>query len=562
MERLLDLLNAERSGMEIGAIMRVLLTVGFLAALLASWGCRPDEHAADGNASGADLWFRYHFIGTRAATQAEHGTQLKHVASFDQTIGLVRYVLDRLARSPAVLAGNALTVDQVDQGAVILRPMLDDLLFFESFLEVRGPAAHRPEWLLGVALPPERGAAWHTGLKRLSAVWGLGEVNEAKATGDTGIEEIYGERSPGKLNWVELGGWLLVGMGGDQSPLFDQALRDLQDQRSPVASQKEDWLTVEVDLQRVAGPLQFPRGTLWPLAELSVAGRDENLRSTIRLLFPEPVTGALLPWQVPTNIACEPLVSFTALRGVAPLLKRLEGLQLLEVEPVPNELYFWAQEHTAFTTFGAFPTAAPTNQIKRIAEQAPRLLGERWQQQGLAQVEWDEVNHRAIWKGLLMVTPHLRPVQDAGTNFIVGGLFPQLRTSRPPPPELLAQFVSRPDVVYYDWEITQVRLSQWRHLSQLFAVIAGEPQLSTNMVALNWLLLMETEPLLGNTITEITAVSPKEWLLVRRSHIGLNGLELVALARWIESRDFPRLTLRLPDDGSRKLRHRPPIPRP
>jgi hypothetical protein len=544
--------------MEIGAIMRVLLTIGFLAALLASWGCRPDEHAADGNASGADLWFRYHFIGTRAAMQDEHGTQLKRVAGFDQTISLVQHVLDRLARSPAVLAGDALTVDQVDQGAAILRPMLDDLLVFESFLEVRGPAARQPEWLLGVALPAERGAAWRTGLKRLSEVWGLGEVNQAKAAGDTGIRE----GSPGKLNWVELGGWLLVGIGEDQSALFDQALRDLQDKRSPVASQKEDWLTVEVDLQRVSGPLQLPKGTLWPLAELSVAGRDENLRSTVRLLFPEPVIGTLLPWQVPTNTACEPLVSFTALRGVAPLLKRLEGLKLLDVEPVPNELYFWAQEHTAFTTFGAFPTAAPTNQIKRIAEQAPRLLGERWQQQGLAQIDWDEANQRAIWKGLLMVTPHLRPVHDAGTNFVVGGLFPQLRTSRPPPAELLAQFVPRPDVVYYDWEITQVRLSQWRHLSQLFAVIAGEPQLSTNMIALNWLLLMETEPLLGNTITEITAVSPKEWLLVRRSHIGLNGLELVTLARWIESRDFPRLSLRLPDDGTRKPRHRPPIPRP
>jgi hypothetical protein len=548
--------------MEIGAIMRVLLTVGFLAALLASWGCRPDDHVADGEASGTDLWFRYHFIGTRAAAQEGHGTQLKRVAGFDQTVGLVRHVLDRLARSPAVLAGDALTVDQVDQGAAILRSMLDDLLVYESFLEVRGPATRQPEWLLGIALPAERGSAWRTGLSRLVEVWDLGELDQPRVTGDTPTGEIQLEGAPGNLRWAELEGWLLIGIGEDPSALFHRALTDLQNKRAPVASQTEDWLTVEADLQRVVGPLRLPKGNLWPLAELTVAGRDENLRSSMRLLFPEPVTGTLHPWQVPTNIACEPLVSFTALRGMAPLLERVEGLKALELEPMPNELYLWAQEYTAFTTFGAFPTADPTNRIQRIAERAPGLLGEGWQQQGLAQIEWDAANHRALWKGLLMVTPHLRPVQDAGTNFVVGGLFPQLRTSKPPPAELLAQFVPRPDVVYYDWEITQVRLSQWRHLSQLFSVIAGEPQLSTNMVALNWLLLMETEPLLGNTITEVTAVSPREWLLVRRSHIGFNGLELVALARWIESRDFPRLSLRLPDDGSRKLRPRPTLPRP
>jgi hypothetical protein len=291
---------------------------------------------------------------------------------------------------------------------------------------------------------------------------------------------------------------------------------------------------------------------IWPRTELTVAGREENLRTTMRLLFSEPVTGPLRAWQVPTNIACEPLVSFTAMRGVAPMLGRWDRLQSVELEPAPNELYFWAQEHTPFTTFGAFPAADPTNRIKRVAELAPGLLGETWRKRGLTQIEWEPASQQAIWKGLLMVTPHLRGARDAGTNFIVGGLFPQLRTPRPPPADLLAQFVSRPDVIYYDWEITQARLGQWRHLSQLFSVIAGHGQLTADMTGLKWLLLLETEPLLGNTITEITAVSPKEWSLTRRSHIGFNGLELVSLARWIESPEFPRLSLRLPETAARK----------
>lgn len=548
--------------MEIGAIMRVLLTIGFLAVLLALWGCRPDDHAAGSESSAADLWFRYHFLGARAIAQDSQGTQLKQVAGFEQTEALVRHMLDRLARSPGVLAGNALTAEQVEEGASILRPMFDDLLVYESFLEVRGPATHPTEWLLGIALPAERGTAWNAALKRLRETWELGELEQE--LGGTAAESgvIRRASSPEVVRWAGLDGWLFVGIGDETSRLFDGALAALRDKRPPVAPQPDEWLTTEADLSRLARPLGLPTKTSWPRTTLTMTGRDENLRTTMRFVFPEPVTGSLEAWRVPTNIACEPLVSFTAMRGVTPLLSQWDVLKSLAVEPVPNELYFWAQEHTAFTTFGAFPAPDATNQIQRIAERAPRLLGEKWQQQGLAQIEWDAANPQAIWKGLLMVTPHLRPARDAGTNFIVGGLFPQLRTSRPPPAELLAQFIQRPDVVYYDWEITQARVGQWRHLSQLFSVIVGQPQLSTNMAGLNWLLLMEREPLLGNTITEITTLSPKEWLLVRRSHIGFNGLELVALIRWIESRDFPRLSLRLPESETTKSRHRAVSPSP
>jgi hypothetical protein len=536
--------------MEIGAMMRVLLTVGLLAALLASWGCRPDDHNAGGEGSAADLWFRYHFIGTQSIARDEQGTQLKRVAELEQTVALLQHVLDRLARSPGVFAGDALTSEQVDQGATVLRPMFEDLLAHESFLEVRGPASRPSQWLLGVALPTARAAAWRDGLSRLREVWNLGEPDPEQGTGDTRRGGIQRDGAPAVVRWAEEHGWLLIGIGDEQTALFDRALKGLQEKRPPVVPRTEDWLAAEVDLGRVAGPLGLPPAKIWPRTELNVTGRDENLRTTMRVLFPEPVTGPLRAWQVPTNIVCEPLVSFTAMRGVAPWLERSDAVRSIELEPVPDELYFWAQAHTAFTTFGAFPTPDPTNRIKRIAALAPGIVGEDWQRQGLSQIEWDPANHQAIWKGLLIITPHLRPVPDVGTNFVVGGLFPQLRTARPPPADLLAQFVPRPDVLYYDWEITQARLGHWRHLAQLFAIIAGQPQFSKDMPGLNWLMQMETEPFLGNTITEITAVSPNEWLLTRRSHIGFNGLELVALARWVESRDFPRPSLRLPDDGT------------
>ena len=96
---------------------------------------------------------------------------------------------------------------------------------------------------------------------------------------------------------------------------------------------------------------------------------------------------------------------------------------------------------------------------------------------------------------------------------------------------------------------------QWRVLSQLAAVVSGQAQLQTNSAALPWLMAIESR--LGNTITEVSASSPKEWTVIRKSHIGLTGFELVALARWLESPGFPRPGVWLGPEPARPG-HRPP----
>jgi hypothetical protein len=121
---------------------------------------------------------------------------------------------------------------------------------------------------------------------------------------------------------------------------------------------------------------------------------------------------------------------------------------------------------------------------------------------------------------------------------------------------LLSQLTSQPKLVYYDWEITQARLASWRILAQLFSIIADKPQFTTNTAGLPWMMAVESK--LGNTITEITADSSTEWSLVRKSHIGFTGIELVALTRWLESTNFPKLSFELAQD--RHLKRSPPPP--
>src|SRR6185436_3111402 len=93
----------------------------------------------------------------------------------------------------------------------------------------------------------------------------------------------------------------------------------------------------------------------------------------------------------------------------------------------------------------------------------------------------------------------------------------------------------RSDLLYYDWEITQNRLLQWKYVFQANSMAHIENGLSE--LSIKW--IDEISRHLGNTATELTMISPNELKLVRKSHIGLAGLELVALARWIDSPAFP-----------------------
>ena len=89
-------------------------------------------------------------------------------------------------------------------------------------------------------------------------------------------------------------------------------------------------------------------------------------------------------------------------------------------------------------------------------------------------------------------------------------------------------------------------------------MIAGTPQFTTNTAGLHWMIAVE--PKLGNAATEIFADSPAQWSLVRKSHIGFTGVELVALARWLESTHFPKLSFELPPDRPVQAASTPPSP--
>jgi hypothetical protein len=510
--------------------------------LLLGSGCNK-KGESESKTDGPSLLARSHFVGSRHLSSGTDAAKLREIWALPETRQLLEQTLLKLTHAPRTFYGDRISSAQDERGAALLRPLLDNLLGEESFFQVRGPADQHAEWTLLIELPAERLKVWTSSLEELANLWGLGRPTERTVEGYA-AREIKRTNAPNLVVWAEAGQWLVLSIGQNSLPTFSEALGRIKSTGRPIPKASGYWLQLEADLPRLHQALSLSASIRWPTMALSLTGAGENLRSTMRLAFAESMTGPLPPWRVPTNIIREPLVSFTAMRGVGPLLGTCPTVSKLQLTAPPNEVFLWAQDGTAFQTFWAWPAQEAINTLKRIAEVAPSLVSPELQKRGVAQIIWQPTNSQVFWKALPAITPFLTRSEDGGREYITGGLFPPLRSTNPPPPDLLAQFIDRTNLLYYDWEITQGRLFQWQVLSQLFAVIADKPQLTTNYAALPWLL--KIGPYLGNTVTEITVNSPREWSLNRKSHLGLTGVELVTLARWLESTNFPRLSFDLP----------------
>jgi hypothetical protein len=133
--------------------------------------------------------------------------------------------------------------------------------------------------------------------------------------------------------------------------------------------------------------------------------------------------------------------------------------------------------------------------------------------------------------------PTLHPVKNGTNEFLFGAIFPPLGEVTPVPDELLAQLRGRTNLIYYDWEITEERLIHAKQLYQLACMADSRYLPSTNSASKRW--LAAVGPKLGNTVTEIVQSNPQELTLVRKSHLGWTGFELVTLSTWLDSPGFP-----------------------
>ncbi|MCX6896606.1 MAG: hypothetical protein NTZ16_14155 [Verrucomicrobia bacterium] len=395
-----------------------------------------------------------------------------------------------------------------------LRALLDDVVREEFYAEVRHEANQPGSAVFAIRLNAERAKLW--------------EAN--RATLPSGVE------------LQRAGDWTLLGKATGANPLLAEWRERIAKTGAPAARGATNfWLEADADLPAVARALgwkwDLPAG--WPRIFLTLTGDGENVLTRGSLKFAQPLALPLEAWNIPTNLIRDPLIGFTAVRGLGGLPRGLTGWDKLEIGAAPGQLFLWAQAAVPFQNYFAGLFADAPERMRRISE---RLLT-----QGN---EWVVPNHvgnfaRAddgrgvLWKSAPFMSPFVQVVGKEPKGFVFGGLFTVAgaRTNAAMPAELVKQVLGAPDLVMYDWELTGPRIEGWLHIGQLFRVIGHKAQLPPKSAGLEW--LRAAAPKLGNNVTTVTRADAAQLAFNRKSTCGFTALELHLLADWLESPDFP-----------------------
>jgi hypothetical protein len=281
------------------------------------------------------------------------------------------------------------------------------------------------------------------------------------------------------------------------------------------------------------------RGSL-PAANFALARRGSDLRLSGSLIFRESFSWQLELWQIPTNLIHEPIISFTAVQGVARLFSAFQGSLGLPSGSSPNQLFIWAGNNFPVQTLAAAPMPHADQFVRNLA---PRVMDRfnpllQANDAGFLALGTNSLGVETIrWTGIPpWVTPFVSSGGDSGAEFLAAGTFPNWAGTNPPP-QLYHSLLTRSNLVYYDWEVSSDPLQTWRATANIFRHLFELPRLGPETASIVCLNAVSNR--LGNTITEISRSNSSQLDFVRQGPVCLTGLELIALAHWLESSGFP-----------------------
>ena len=501
-----------------------------------------------------DAAFRWHFVGLNQINAATNGTKLRQILALPETAKLQNELVRKCGGPLAemLMLGPATEPTNSRAPAGVMQSLLPEFLRHESLIEVRTANDLVKEWIIAVHLPPaaeSREASteildWEKEYRRILAHAGTDLPSKLTyQSAFTGWQAGRKDRS-GLYTYMRVGQWSVFNFQRDGRPWL-AVMAQLKATGRPLPAASDYLLALDADLPALRKWWPLPDYVDFPKVALTVAAQGDSLRSVARLRFPDTLAWNWQPWQLPTQSLQDPLLSFTAVQGLEPWLRRHPVMQKLAVPFPLRQFFVWAHNDIPFKTFAALPVPDATNQIRQFAPRLATVMNTNTIPAMVGAVRVATNGLEAVWLGLPIFAPFLRPAGEPGDNFLLAGtmagLVPTMPNTNPPPPELLARLTARTNLFYYDWEITEGRLAQWRQMNALLAMLGTAPALPTPTATLAQPWLDAITPHLGNTITEVTLEQPHELQLIRKSHLGLTGFELVQLAKWFGSENFPSL---------------------
>lgn len=518
--------------------MRRLAFVLLLACTVAATGCREKPAtppAPKPVAAPAGPVFRLHFAGLNHIATNGSSAKLNTLLSTPEAVAARKQVHDRLSLSLASWLYYTNSAAYTNRTA-LLRPLLDDLATNEFVFELH--TLERAEWTLGVALNQSQLDTWTKNLSESAAL----TRSVLPLTNDVFPSWVVLCDGPSAMfRFVRANDWMLVTTSLADS--LKNLITSIKSTGRPVP-RSTNILDLTADLARLQPALDLPKAVAWPHLSVSVTAKGDALRSEATLKFANAAPWKLDSFRLPTNSVRDPLISFTAIQGFGDWLARLPEFKEWELKSTPNQFFTWARSDVPYNLLAAAPMPDASNTVVRAAPHALHTLGTNIAKAGIGRIAFTTNRTEIGWVGMPILVPFVRPAPEAGNDFLLfgsmAGIIPTGPNTNPPPAELLSQFLPRTNLVYYDWEITEAKLAQWVPIFQLTAMLSPNPSFPGAAAANQW--LRAVSPKLGNTISEVTAVSPTELKAVRRSDLGLTAIELTWLARWLDNPAFPAFT--------------------
>lgn len=509
---------------------RCFQVVSAIVCLGALAGCKKKESGLESSPGAqqppaTDRVAGIHWAGKKRVMSDTNFTSLAEIWLLPEAARLEAQTLDKLALAPWrqitdvtrwLRVTNYASLVQEHPQARLLRPLLQEAIEEETRFEIWRGTNQPTECAVGTRLAASRAAAWETNLAAIRQ--GL----------------------PGlTVQIASTNGWTIVGWSElAANRAYNRLLADIRTQRK-AESRSNELASVLIDLQHLAGPLLKNEriSTNLPLVSLTVTGDGQNLRTrgTAECKFAPPLQ--LDTWLAPTNLIKGPISSFTAFRGFRPFLEGNSWLKYYLFDPVPNQLFSWSMPISGSHFFTAFPRPGVGFWLQTSGPDVPSKSLAWLTNYARGLIEYNKEHNGLAWRPMPMFAPILEAKQDASSEYLLfrtGGPLPPV--GRKPPEELFLKLTN--NVVYYDWEVTEQKVTQWFLLAQSLRMTFWHQQIWRDSPSTKF--LVAAAPKLRPTATEITRSSDTTFAIARRSDTGFTAVELHILADWLESPDFPK----------------------
>ena len=504
----------------------VLAAVGIFSA------CANTAQKAPNTAG--DPLVEWHFVGANQVREMSDLT-LAEIFSLPETLDLGRAALDKFSSNAVGRFASVAPGQARGMAGQVMKPFLIDLARVESSLHLKR-GKQGADWFLALKLPDDRYNFWSTNLAHLAAVAKL-EKRESNKEGWTASGEGY------SLAFARGGEWTLL-HGGTGTPAERRALFE-KEEKALGQRKKGQLLALKANLPALAEVFNEPKLAHAPAIDLVATERAPGIRSEMLLDYPTDLGIKPEKWNPPTDTIRDPiyggrpaLIGFTAIQGLQNHFQKSEALEKSGPEKVPNQLYIWSHHLSPFSLMWAADVGNPATVISNFTRRVLPGLAEG-DTPLVGNFQFNTNTSALTWSGLPVVVPYARPADGNDTEFLTGGFFPTVNVAtNPAPPELFAE-LKKKNLVYYEWEITQPRIEQWRPFWQLNYILREADLIPlANSPSDKW--LQTVAPKLGNTVTEVTLENPRRLKMVRQSHTGFNALELVLLSHYLDEKDLKR----------------------